>query len=74
MKEVSLLLGLLCQSLPLQTDLDAPQGLITVEQVTLQKVLLKILKTFLCSCHEICIQCPVIPFLPLRGLWITLWF
>ncbi|KAG8584255.1 hypothetical protein GDO81_008754 [Engystomops pustulosus] len=33
MKEVSLLLGLLCQSLPLQTDPDTPQGLITVEQV-----------------------------------------
>ncbi|KAG9484416.1 hypothetical protein GDO78_010020 [Eleutherodactylus coqui] len=33
MKEVSLLLGLLCQSLPLQTDPGSPQGLITVEQV-----------------------------------------
>ncbi|XP_077138495.1 tRNA (32-2'-O)-methyltransferase regulator THADA isoform X1 [Ranitomeya variabilis] len=33
MKEVSLLLGLLCQSLPLQTDLTSPRGLITVEQV-----------------------------------------
>ncbi|KAM3931868.1 tRNA (32-2'-O)-methyltransferase regulator THADA [Leptodactylus fuscus] len=33
MKEVSLLLGLLCQSLPLQTDPSAPEGLITVEQV-----------------------------------------
>ncbi|XP_056424110.1 thyroid adenoma-associated protein isoform X2 [Hyla sarda] len=33
MKEVSLLLGLLCQSLPLQTGLDSPRGLITVEQV-----------------------------------------
>ncbi|KAM4043647.1 LOW QUALITY PROTEIN: tRNA (32-2'-O)-methyltransferase regulator THADA [Anomaloglossus baeobatrachus] len=33
MKEVSLLLGLLCQTLPLQTDLDSPRGLITVEQV-----------------------------------------
>ncbi|XP_069810892.1 tRNA (32-2'-O)-methyltransferase regulator THADA isoform X2 [Dendropsophus ebraccatus] len=33
MKEVSLLLGLLCQSLPLQTDLTSPEGLITVEQV-----------------------------------------
>ncbi|XP_075719351.1 tRNA (32-2'-O)-methyltransferase regulator THADA isoform X2 [Rhinoderma darwinii] len=33
MKEVSLLLGFLCQSLPLQTDLDSPQGLVTVEQV-----------------------------------------
>ncbi|XP_044145223.1 thyroid adenoma-associated protein [Bufo gargarizans] len=33
MKEVSLLLGLLCQSLPLQTDLDSAEGLITVAQV-----------------------------------------
>ncbi|XP_073420301.1 tRNA (32-2'-O)-methyltransferase regulator THADA isoform X2 [Dendrobates tinctorius] len=41
MKEVSLLLGSLCQSLPLQTDLTSPRGLITVEQVTPQKVLFK---------------------------------
>ncbi|KAM9316838.1 tRNA (32-2'-O)-methyltransferase regulator THADA [Gastrophryne carolinensis] len=33
MKEVSLLLGFLCQSLPLQTRMNCPQGLITVEQV-----------------------------------------
>nr|DBA27195.1 TPA: hypothetical protein GDO54_011363 [Pyxicephalus adspersus] len=33
MKEVSLLLGFLCQNLPLQTQMDSPQGLITVEQV-----------------------------------------
>ncbi|XP_073528138.1 tRNA (32-2'-O)-methyltransferase regulator THADA isoform X2 [Phyllobates terribilis] len=33
MKEVSLLLGLLCQSLPLQTELTSSRGLITVEQV-----------------------------------------
>ncbi|XP_075060252.1 tRNA (32-2'-O)-methyltransferase regulator THADA isoform X2 [Mixophyes fleayi] len=33
MKEVSLLLGWLCQSLPLQTQPDSSQGLITVEQV-----------------------------------------
>ncbi|XP_018411906.1 PREDICTED: thyroid adenoma-associated protein [Nanorana parkeri] len=33
MKEVSLLLGFLCQNLPLQTQLDSPRGLITVEQV-----------------------------------------
>ncbi|KAM5164962.1 tRNA (32-2'-O)-methyltransferase regulator THADA isoform 2-T2 [Mantella aurantiaca] len=34
MKEVSLLLGFLCQNLPLQTQLYSPHGLITVEQVT----------------------------------------
>ncbi|MEE6474112.1 hypothetical protein FKM82_010275 [Ascaphus truei] len=33
MKEVSLLLGMLCQRLPLQTEPDSPRGLITVEQV-----------------------------------------
>ncbi|XP_068089110.1 tRNA (32-2'-O)-methyltransferase regulator THADA isoform X2 [Hyperolius riggenbachi] len=33
MKEVSLLLGFLCQNLPLQTQLDSPRGLITVQQV-----------------------------------------
>ncbi|XP_053568262.1 thyroid adenoma-associated protein isoform X2 [Bombina bombina] len=33
MKEVSLLLGMLCQRLPLQTQPDSPVGLITVEQV-----------------------------------------
>ncbi|XP_077341799.1 tRNA (32-2'-O)-methyltransferase regulator THADA isoform X1 [Lithobates pipiens] len=33
MKEVSLLLGFLCQNLPLQTQLDSPQGLISVEQI-----------------------------------------
>ncbi|KAE8600637.1 hypothetical protein XENTR_v10013341 [Xenopus tropicalis] len=33
MKEVSLLLGMLCQNLPLMTEPDSPRGLITVEQV-----------------------------------------